>query len=283
MPDCEHVFDMACIENSLGLEYTCPECQRVYLLPSPYRPTNLSADNSEHQEYVRLRKSVAETNQETNALKVELSKFICEIAICNEVLATANNALEILMLESHDTGSSKPNAPAAHARIKTTEIEANPFKNSTLADFEQIQSQCIIAQRNCNEFLDKKKGNIQETSTKWESSNQNILKKLCSLKTIANTATERLQASQSSTKVLRVDRKNLLLKLNISAQMADNMQRQFELEKATAFELQQKVSCCNKKINELKGLEKRLYMINQQLQTKKRKACRIIARRRYYE
>ncbi|CEP17294.1 hypothetical protein [Parasitella parasitica] len=289
MPGCGHVFDKACIDNSLGLEYTCPECQCVYLLPSPYRPTILSADNSEHQEYIQMRKSVAEANEQIYALKAELQQVKCELAIerrkhekCNEALTTPKNALEIHKSGSHDRIFSKrdlsselsssainnlavANVPTTKTRTQPTEIEANTSKKTS---FEQTKSQYTISQGKYNQLLNKKKKYIPETLMKWEEWNQSILNKLYNFQTLVDIATERLQATRSSSNSLQIDKKKLLKELNSSVQVSEIIQQHSKLEQATTLVLQQKISACNKKMDELEDSEQELDMTNRHLQAK---------------
>ncbi|KAL0139816.1 hypothetical protein V8B55DRAFT_1596588 [Mucor lusitanicus] len=95
MPGCGHVFDRACITNSLGVEYTCPECKNTYLLPSPYRPFQLS-DRKEFIEYKELHRHLMQANQVIAQLQENLVKAYEELDLEQRSRKKSNESLVIL-------------------------------------------------------------------------------------------------------------------------------------------------------------------------------------------
>ncbi|KAI8638773.1 hypothetical protein BD408DRAFT_446541 [Parasitella parasitica] len=281
MPGCGHVFDKACIDNSLGLEYTCPECQNTYLLPSPYRPTNLAADNSEHQECFLLKKSVAEANKTIDTLKLELLNVRDELNIerrshkeCSKALSTASKALETIksryqgsepsrhdhskQLNSSTSNSlTTANVSAPQVHIRPTEIEADKSGNErhSVKKKSKIQQKSVIKTR-----TSKKDVLI------WKKLNQDTLKSFELLKTYADTATKRLQSSQFDSNLLQIKKEKLFSKFKSSVQVVDIVQQHSKLKKAERLNLQGTISACKKKMDELEKSEKGLSTINQQLQ-----------------
>lgn len=79
----------------MGVEYTCPECHNNYLLPSPYRPFQLS-DSNALIEYKELHKRLLQANHTIAILKDELLKAHEDLNVEQRSRKKSNESLIIL-------------------------------------------------------------------------------------------------------------------------------------------------------------------------------------------
>ncbi|GAN05142.1 hypothetical protein MAM1_0083d04611 [Mucor ambiguus] len=142
MPGCGHVFDRACITNSLGVEYTCPECNLNYLLPSPYRPFQLS-ESVDFIEYKELHKHLMGAKQTITQLKEELARVCEDLGVEQRSRKKSNESLIILsqqfiaLQEKYNSLSSKE----AHLAVVVTSQEQVPINpNQTPVETQATSS-----------------------------------------------------------------------------------------------------------------------------------------------
>lgn len=129
----------------MGVEYTCPECKNNYLLPSPYRPFQLS-DNTDSIEYKELYRHLMQAGNTITQLKEELAKAYEDLSIEQRSRKKSNESLIVLsqqlvaLQERCNNLSSNETSPLSVAVDTSQEDEASINLNETTSEIQASTS-----------------------------------------------------------------------------------------------------------------------------------------------